>query len=133
MRKLMPALIAAIVMAPTLATPQELVPTTNQDFDVCQERPLQPEWIDNLPSRDAFRGAVIQMIYRAESYRRVIDAGECSCETRFPDWDSSIQLFNDNHLGSDRNGLRDARNEYRARANEMREAAKVLCEEAGNW
>jgi hypothetical protein len=133
MRKLMPVLIAAIVLVPTLATPQELVPTTNQSFDVCQERPLQPEWIDNLPSRDAFRGAVIQMIYRAESYRRVIDAGECSCETRFPDWDSSIQLFNDNHLGADRNGLRDARNEYRAQANEMREAAKVLCEEAGNW
>ena len=133
MNKLTPILVTAIVMAPTLTSPQGLVPTTNQEFDVCQERPQQPDWIDNLPSRDAFRGAVIQMIYRAESYRRVIEAGECSCETRFPDWDISIQLFNDNYLGSDRNGLRDARNEYRAQANEMRDAAKVLCEEAGNW
>ncbi|MEO0523834.1 MAG: hypothetical protein AAF088_13045 [Pseudomonadota bacterium] len=133
MRKLTPLIVATIVMAPTFASPQALGPTTNEEFDVCQQRPLQPEWIDNLPSRDAFRGAVIQMIYRAESYRRVIEAGECSCETRFPNWDSSIQLFNDNYLGSDRNGLREARNEYRAQANEIRDAAKALCEEAGNW
>lgn len=133
MKNFTPVLITAVVMAPTLTSPQGLVRTTNQEFDVCQQRPLQPEWIGNLPSRDAFRGAVIQMIYRAESYRRVIDAGECACETRFPSWDSSIQLFNDKYLGSDRNGLRDARNEYRAQANEMHEATKALCEEAGNW
>ncbi|WP_166434123.1 hypothetical protein [Roseovarius spongiae] len=129
----MSVFIFAIAMAPTLASPQSPSITLDNGFDICPDRPSQPEWIDRLPSRDAFQGAVIQMIYRAQSYKNVIEAGECSCAIRFPSWKRSVQQFNDNYLGADRNGLRDARNEYRAQANETREAAKALCEDAGNW
>lgn len=133
MMKIVRVLVIAVAMAPTLASTQGLLATLDQDDEVCPERPVKPEWIDRLPSRDAFQGAVIQMIYRAQSYRNVIESGECSCATRFPSWDRSVQRFNDNYLGADRNGLRDARNEYRAQANEMREAVKELCEDAENW
>ena len=133
MMKIVRVLVFVVAMAPTLASTQVPLATLDHDDEVCPERPLQPEWIDRLPSRDAFQGAVIQMIYRAQSYRSVIESGECSCATRFPSWDRSVQRFNDNYLGADRNGLRDARNEYRAQAIEMREAVKELCEDAENW
>ena len=103
MMKIVRVLVIAVAMAPTLASTQGLLATLDQ------------------------------VIYRAQSYRNVIESGECSCATRFPSWDRSVQRFNDNYLGADRNGLRDARNEYRAQANEMREAVKELCEDAENW
>ena len=133
MRKLVPVLIFAVAMVPTVVSPQSPSSTPEHDFEICPDRPPQPEWIERLPSRDAFRGAVIQMIYRAQSYKNVVEAGDCLCATRFPSWDRAVQQFNDNYLGADRNGLREARNEYRAQVNEMRDAAKALCEAAGNW
>lgn len=133
MNNLKPFLVAACILSPTLAISQGLVPTLEREFDVCQNRPLQPQWIDDLPSREAFKGAVIQMIYRAQSYQRVVEAGDCSCETLYPTWDTAVQRFNDTYLNSDRNQLREARNDFRDQANDMRGAAKALCEEAGNW
>jgi len=124
---------AGLAISPAIAFSQNLTPTLDRDFDVCQDRPLQPEWIDELPSRDAFKGAVIQMIYRAQSYQRVVEAEECSCETRFPTWEAAVQQFNDNYLSADRNRLRDARNEYRTQAHELRDSAKAICEKANNW
>lgn len=133
MTKIVLVLVSVFALVPTLATTQNPLATLDQDDEVCPDRPAQPKWIDRLPPREAFQGAVIQMIYRAQSYQSVIESGECSCATRFPSWDRSVQRFNDNFLGADRNGLRDARNEYRAQANEMREAVKELCEDAENW
>ena len=133
MKRLSIFLVALIASAPSSAWPQGLVPTLESEFEVCQSRPLQPQWIDDLPSREAFKGAVIQMIYRAESYQRVVEAGECSCETLYPTWDNAVQRFNDTYLNADRNTLREARNEFRDQANEVRDAAKAICEEAGNW
>ena len=133
MTKFKSFLIAASILSPTLAISQGLVSTLEREFDVCQNRPPQPQWIDDLPSREAFKGAVIQMIYRAQSYQRVVEAGDCSCETLYPTWDTAVQRFNDTYLNSDRNQLREARSDFRDQANEMRDAAKALCEEAGNW
>lgn len=126
-------LIASLASVPSFVWPQGLVPSLESEFDVCQSRPLQPQWIDDLSSREAFKGAVIQMIYRAESYLRVVEAGECSCATLYPTWDNAVQRFNDTYLNADRNALREARNEFRDQANEVRDAAKAICEEVGNW
>lgn len=129
----MPVLLFVIATVPSVVSPQSTTTPLDQEYEVCPDRPPLPEWINNLSSRDAFQGAVIQMIYRAQSYQNVIEAGECTCATRFPSWNNSVQRFNDNYLGADRNDLRDAREDYRAQANEIRDAAKALCEEAGNW
>lgn len=133
MKRLRIILMASLASAPSYAWSQGLVPTLESEFEVCQSRPLQPQWIDDLPTREAFKGAVIQMIYRAESYQRVVESGECGCETLYPTWDNAVQRFNDTYLNADRNALREARNDFRDQANEVRDAAKAICEEAGNW
>lgn len=133
MKKLALILAAAINLLPAVTTAQGLVPTMESEFDFCQNRPTEPEWIDDLPVREAFKGLVVQTIYRAQSVERVVEAGECSCETRFPPWDSAVQHFNDRYLSSDRNELREANTRYLGQFNELRNSARTICEAEGHW
>lgn len=126
-------LILALASAPSMAFAQGLDPTMDQQFEFCQDRPLEPRWMGTLPSRENYRRLVIQTIYRAQGLERVVEAGECSCATRFPSWNAAVQHFNDRYLGADRNAMRDAEDRYLTRFNELRSAAWEICEAAGNW
>lgn len=133
MTKLVLAITAAIALFPIKMLAQGLVPTMEKQFEFCVDRPLEPEWMGNLPSREKYKRLVIQTIYRAQSVERIVQSGECSCETRFPEWDASVQHFNDSYLGADRNRLREANNLYLGRFNELRNDAKSICETEGHW
>ena len=122
-----------IVFHPSIPYSQGLVPTMEQTFEFCQERPSEPEWIGSLPSRENYKRIVIQTIYRAQGLERVVEAGECSCPTRFPSWDTAVQHFNDRYLGADRNALREAEDRYLTRFSQLRLAAREICEVEGNW
>jgi hypothetical protein len=122
----------ALVSGPSIAFAQGLVPTMDQ-LEFCQERPAEPEWMGRLPPRENYKRLVIQTIYRAQGLERVVDAGECSCATRFPSWEAAVQHFNDRYLGADRDEMRDAEGRYLTRFNELRSAAREICEAAGNW
>ncbi len=123
----------ALVSGPSIAFAQGLVPAMDQQFDFCQERPAEPEWMGRLPSRENYKRLVIQTIYRAKGLERVVEAGECSCATRFPSWEAAVQHFSDRYLGADRDEMRDAEGRYLTRFNELRSAAREICEAAGNW
>ncbi|MEM8635209.1 MAG: hypothetical protein AAGF33_09560 [Pseudomonadota bacterium] len=127
------ALVAVAVLLPSTSNAKGLVPTMERDFEFCQDRPAQPDWIETLPVREAYKGLVIQTIYRAQSVERVVTAGECSCDTRFPAWDGAVQHFNDRYLSGDRNELREANTTYLERFNELRTAARTICEQEGHW
>ncbi len=120
-------------VSPAIAAAEGLVPTIGSELEFCQNRPLEPEWLAELSSRERYKRLVIQTIYRAQGLERVVEAQNCSCETRFPAWDAAVQHFNDNYLGGDRNALREAEEEHFDRYNELRAAARDLCEEEGNW
>ncbi len=126
-------LAAAVSLPPASASAQDLVPALGGDYDFCENRPVEPEWMAQLPSRERYKRLVIQTIYRAQGVERVVEAQECSCETRFPPWDTAIQHFNDNYLGGDRNDLREAEEHHFDRFNKLRTAARDLCEAEGNW
>lgn len=126
-------LMFALASAPSMAFAQGLVPTMDQQFEFCQDRPLEPEWMGSLPSRENYKRLVIQTIYRAQGLERVVEASECTCATRFPSWDAAVQHFNDRYLGADWDVMRDAEDRYLTRFNELRSAAREICEAAGNW
>ena len=128
-----PLLVAACILSPTLAVSQGLVPTLVSEYEFCRERPGEPEWMSELPSHERYKRLVIQTIYRAQSLERVVEAQECSCQTRYPSWDTAVQHFNDNYLGGDRNALREAEEEHFDRYNELRASARTLCEAEGHW
>ena len=124
---------AIISLSPVCASAQGVVPTIGTEHEFCQDRPIEPEWMAELPSRERYKRLVIQTIYRAQGVERVVEAQECSCETRFPTWDGAVQYFNDNYLGGDRDALRAADEEHFRRYNALRNEARELCEIEGNW
>lgn len=124
---------ATLGSLPGITSAQGLVPTLETPFEFCQDRPLEPAWMTELPSREKYKRLVIQTIYRAQGLERVVEAQDCSCETRFPSWDTAVQHFNDNYLGGDRNALREAEEHHLDRFNELRTTARELCEAEGNW
>ena len=126
-------LMLALVSGTSIAFAKGLVPTMDHQFEFCHERPLEPEWMGRLPTRESYKRLVIQTIYRTQGLERVVEAGECSCATRFPSWDVAVQHFNDRYLGADRDVMRDAEDRYLTRFNELRSAARQICEAAGNW
>jgi len=124
----------ALLVAPSLAIAERtLVPTLELQFDVCEDRPLQPDWVTNIDRRDANRARLIQQIYRAQSMERIVEAGECSCGTRFPTWAAAEESYFERFAAADRNELREAISEYSRTANELRQTAKPICEAQGNW
>ena len=112
---------------------ENLVPTLDKQFDVCVDRPLQPDWVTNIETTDANKARLIQQIYRAQSMERIVAADECSCDTRFPTWAAAEETFFKRFASADRNELREAISEYSRAANELRKTAKPFCEEQGNW
>jgi len=110
-----------------------LAPTLECEFDVCQDRPLQPQFVTDLADDEPNKARLVQQVYRAESMQRIVDANECSCETRFPTWDAAEAVYLDRFSAADRNELREAISTFRRTANELRGIAKPICEQAGNW
>ena len=125
--------LAMVLSASAAHAEQNTVPILDNQFDVCTERPLQPDWITNIDTRDANKARLIQQIYRAQSMERIVEVGECSCETRFPSWAAAEKSYFERFASADRKELREAISEYSRVANELRQTAKPICEEQGNW
>ena len=133
MKNIKPLLLATALLVPISANAQGLVPTMDRQFEFCEQRPTEPEWLENLPPREASKGMLIQMIYRFQSAEDVTVAGECSCATRFPAWDDAVQKYNDTYLGAGENDHREAIGAFRAQYNALRPSARSICEEVGHW
>lgn len=127
------AVAALLLSFPNHAFSQGLVPTMEREFEFCEDRPTEPEWMQNLHVREGQKRLAIQYIYRFQSAERVIEAGECACATRFPTWDAAVQTFNDSYLSGDQNDLREATADFQRQYNELRPQARDICELEGHW
>jgi len=112
---------------------RNLVPTLDQSFDVCPDRPAEPSWMQEIPLRQAYQRVLVQDIYRAQNLERIVESGNCDCETRFPSWGAAEEVFRERHASDERWEMLEASDSYNRRANEVRLEAKAICEAAGNW
>ena len=133
MRAFARILAATAAMYPSLAPAQGLVPTIDSGFEFCQDRPPEPEWMQNLHVRESYKRLLVQSIYRLESYQRAANAGDCTCETLFPPWTDAVQQFNDNYLHLEQFDAMQTRREFQDRGTEIRRSVQSLCEAEGNW
>ena len=124
---------AAVALSPTLTSAQGLVPTMDREYEFCQERPPEPDWMQNLEARESHKRLLIQAIYRLEGYERVAEAGNCGCDTLYPSWDHAVQRFNDNYLHLEQFDLMQTRREFQNQGNAVRRSVRALCEAEGNW
>ncbi|GGO61740.1 hypothetical protein SAMN05444398_1183 [Roseovarius pacificus] len=89
--------------------------------------------MQNIPLRQAYQRVLVQDIYRAENLERIVETGECACETRFPSWNEAEAIFSEYHESAERWEMLQASDGYNRRANAARPAAKAICEAADNW
>ncbi|WP_193143242.1 hypothetical protein [Meridianimarinicoccus sp. MJW13] len=124
----------ALSLTPSFAVAERnLVPTLDRSFDVCPDRPAEPVWMQEMPLRQAYQRVLVQDIYRAQNLERVVEIGNCDCATRFPSWDAAEGVFRERHASDERWEMLEASDSYNRRANDVRLAAKAICEAAGNW
>jgi len=115
------------------AAERNLVPSLEQSFEICPDRPAEPEWMQNIPLRQAYQRVLVQDIYRAQNLERIVETDSCACGTRFPTWDEAEAAYRENHTSDERWEMLQASDRYNRRANEVRPTAKAICEAEGNW
>lgn len=126
------ALAVSLLAVPALAE-HNLVPTLERSFNVCPDRPAEPVWMQEIPLRQAYQRVLVQDIYRAQNLERIVETVSCACEIRFPSWDAAEAVFRERHASDERWEMLRASDANNRRANDVRLAAKAICEAAGNW
>jgi hypothetical protein len=126
------ALAVSLLAVPAFAE-RNMVPTLDRSFDVCPDRPAEPNWMQEIPLRQAYQRVLVQDIYRAQNLERIIETKSCDCEIRFPSWDAAEAEFHEQHASDERWKMLEASDAYNQRANDVRLEAKAICETAGNW
>jgi hypothetical protein len=126
------ALAVSLLAAPAFAE-RNMVPTLDRSFDVCPDRPAEPNWMQEIPLRQAYQRVLVQDIYRAQNLERIVEIGNCDCATRFPSWDAAEAVFRELYASDERWEMLEASDAYNRRANDVRLEAKAICETAGNW
>jgi len=112
---------------------RNLVPTLDRSFDVCPDRPAEPVWMQEILLRQAYQRVLVQDIYRTQNLERIVESGNCDCETRFPPWDAAEEVFREQYASDERWEMLEASDAYNRRANAVRLEAKAICEAADNW
>ena len=126
------AMALSLLAIPTFAE-RNLVPTLDRSFDVCQDRPAEPAWMQEIPLRQAYQRVLVQDIYRTQNLERIVESGNCDCDTWFPSWDAAEGVFREQHASDERWEMLEASDAYNRRANDVRLEAKAICKATGNW
>jgi hypothetical protein len=128
-------LIATLLSAVASGVAAQSVSTTaNSDYAFCANRPDRPEIVENMPFREAHRGILIQRMYTANAMTAVVENDDCSCETRFPAWDDTVEQYLELYAGiEDRHEIRSLTSGFTRSINDLRKLARPTCVEVGNW
>ena len=124
------ALVAA--SSPALGQ-RNLIPSLDNEPDVCVDRSTEPEWMQTIGVREAYTRVLVQDIYRAQNMERIVATGTCACETRFPAWGLAETEFRERFASAVRWEMLEASDTYNRRANALRPEAMAICEATGNW
>lgn len=123
-----------LLLTGTIASAErDLVPTLDNQPDVCPDQPPEPEWMRNTETRDAYKRLLVQQIYRFQSMERIVEAQSCTCATRYPSWEATEAVYFDRYSAADYWSVVEATSDYRRQANDLRKQAMPICEAAGNW
>ena len=133
MRVLATAGLLVVLYATAGVAERNLIPTLENQPDVCPNQLPEPEWMQNIDVRESHKRLLIQQIYRAQSMQRIVEAQSCECPTRYPSWEAAEGVFVEHFAASEYWDIVEATSEYRSQANELRREATPICEAAGNW
>ena len=130
------ALLASMVLLSASATAiadRALPSAMDAEPGTCPDQPTEPQWMQDINIRESHKRLLVQQIYRAESMQRIVDAGNCSCDTRYPSWDAAESVYFEKFAVADYQDVMEATDTYRRLANKIRLKAMPICEVARNW
>lgn len=93
----------------------------------------EPDWMQSIGIREAYKRVLVQDIYRAQSMERIVAAHSCACDVQFPSWEAAEAEFHERISSAERWEMLEASDGYNSRANAMRAEAMAICQAAGNW
>ena len=129
------SLICAITLftAPIASAERNLIPTLNNQPDICPKQPPEPDWLQNLDVRESYKRLLVQQIYRAQSMQRIVDAQDCACPVRYPAWAAAEAVYFETFAAAEYWDVIEATSDSRRLANELRLKAMPICVAAENW
>jgi len=133
MRVVATASLLVVLCATAGVAERNLIPTIENQPDVCPDQPPEPQWMQDIDLRESHKRLLIQQIYRAQSMQRIVEVQSCECPTRYPSWEEAEGVFVEHFASSEYWDIVEATSEYRRQANELRREAMPICEAAGNW
>ncbi|MEP3332288.1 hypothetical protein [Sedimentitalea sp.] len=125
-------IVMTLAGSPAMAE-RDLVPSLSSQRDVCADRPSEPDWMQSIGVREAYKRVLVQDIYRAQNIERIVTSGSCACDIRFPTWDAADVEFHERFVAAERWEMLEASSEYNRRADAHRLEAMTICKAEGNW
>lgn len=129
-------IIALTITIPNVALAQFVPTLGGNTLRICPDRPSEPGWVENIGVRESYKVLLLRVMYRAQSMQQIADTGDCSCETRFPSWDT-VNVYYLEHYADipfeERWKFTELRAEYNQTANEYRRISMPICQEQGKW
>jgi hypothetical protein len=127
------SMIAMTALSSPAFAERDLMPSLDNKPDICADRPVEPEWMQNIGTREAYKRVLVHDIYRAQNRERIITSNSCACETRFPPWATAVAEFRERFSTAERWEMLEASDMYNQRANALRSEVKTICEATKNW
>ena len=139
MRQTTLALILATLAGPLAAqtSPQVTndltIDMAPQQYRICNDRPARPTWMDELHPREAYRATTMMDLYEIRAWQEIVAASDCSCDTRFPAWDSADAEYREQHKGLSQGEHTALRLEWIDKRKQLEPIVRDICEMQGNW
>ena len=125
--------VITLFSATVASAERNLIPTLNNQPDVCLEQPPEPEWMQNIDVRESHKRLSVQQIYRAQSMQRIVYSQDCACPIRYPAWTAAEAVYFETYAAAEYWDVNEATADNRRLANELRLEAMPICVAAGNW
>lgn len=132
MRQCLAAVLTIFSAVPGTADTDLRIPNA-AEATICPDRPDEPDWMQTLPARVAYKRVLVQDIYRTRTFEQIALGGTCPCDVRFPSWATAEWEFRERFEDADRWEMLETSRGLNERANELRPAVMDICRADGNW
>jgi len=104
-----------------------------QQYRICNDRPARPTWMDEIHPRQAYRATSMMELYEIRAWEEIAASGDCSCDTRFPAWDSADNEYQQQYKGLSQGEHTALRSEWIEKRKQLEPTVRDICETQGNW
>ena len=104
-----------------------------QQYRICNDRPARPTWMDEIHPRQAYKALTMMRLYELRAWEGIKASGDCSCDVRFPSWDSTSGEYAERFGELTQAEHTQVQLTLRSSQSEIVRDVQDICEAQGNW